>query len=100
MFVLTLKTGFAARCFFGFLQMNLLLNKFARPWFILCVKKHEWKKAFAANKTHFLQPMLPVKVRKCTVPPDHLRSETSSRALAKFQIIRKVRKQGEGIWIK
>jgi len=25
---------------FGFLQMTLLLNKFAHPWFILCVKKH------------------------------------------------------------
>jgi len=36
-FVLTLQTGFAARCFFGFLKMNLLSNKFARPCFILCV---------------------------------------------------------------
>jgi len=31
---------------------------------------------------------------------DHLRSEISSRALATFQIIGKVRKQGEDIWIR
>jgi len=24
---------------FGFLQMTLPLNKFAHPWFVLCVKK-------------------------------------------------------------
>jgi len=40
-FVLTLQTGFEARWCFWFLQMTLLLNKFALPWFILCVKKHE-----------------------------------------------------------
>jgi len=28
------------------------------PWFILCVKKHEWERSIAANKAHFLQPML------------------------------------------
>jgi len=37
--------------------------------------------------------MLPVKVRNCAVPPNHLRSEISSRALATFQIIGKVRQQ-------
>jgi len=40
-FLLTLQAGFAARRFFGFLQMTFLLNKFANPWFVLCVKKHE-----------------------------------------------------------
>jgi len=40
-FVLALQTGFAARCFFVFLQMTFLLNKFAHPWCILSVKKHE-----------------------------------------------------------
>ena len=68
---MTLQTGFAARCFFGFLQMALLLNKFAHPRFILCVKKREWK-SIAANKAHFLQPMLRRKVRKCAVPSEHL----------------------------
>ena len=99
-FVLILQTGFAARCFFGFLQMTLLLNKFAQPWFILCLKKHEWKRSIDANKTRFLQTMLPLKVCKCAAPPDHLRSEVSSRALVTFKIIAKVWKQGEGIWIK
>jgi len=50
----------------------------------------------AANQTHFLQPTLPLMVRKYAVPPDHLRSEISSRALATFQTIGKVRKQ-EGV---
>jgi len=52
-FVLTLQTGFEARWCFWFLRMTLLLNKFALPWFILCVTKHEWKRSIAANKTHF-----------------------------------------------
>jgi len=42
--------------------------------------------------------MLPLKVRKYAAPPDHLRSEISSRALAAFQIIGKVRKQGEALF--
>jgi len=50
----------------------------------------------AANKMHFLQPMLPLMMRKGAVLPDHLRSEISSRVLATFQIIGKARKQ-EGI---
>jgi len=29
-----------------------------------------------------VQPMLPLKVRKCAEAPDHLRNEISSRALA------------------
>jgi len=37
--------------------------------------------------------MLPLKVGKCAVPPDHLRSEISSRPLATVQIIGKTRKQ-------
>jgi len=43
------------------------------------------------------QPMLPLKVRKCAVTPDHLRSAISSRALAAFQIIGKARHQEEAI---
>jgi len=35
----------------------------------------------------------PTIVRKCAVPPDHLRSEISSRTLATFQIIGKSRTQ-------
>ena len=70
---------------FGFLQMALLLNKFVHPWFILCVKKHEWERSIAANKTHFLQLILPLKVRKCAIPPEHLRSEISSCTFATFQ---------------
>jgi len=76
---------------FGFLQMNHPLNKFAHPWFILCVKKH----CFQQNA--FLQPMLRLKVRKHAVSPEHLLSEISSSALATFQNIGKVRKQGETI---
>jgi len=45
----------------------------------------------------FLQQMLPLKVRKCVVTPDHLRSAISSRALAAFQIIGKARHQREAI---
>ena len=41
--------------------------------------------------------MLRLKVRKCAVPPEYLRSEISSRALATFQNIGKARKQGEAI---
>ena len=41
----------------------------------------------------------PFYVRNCVVPPDHLRSEISSRALAPFQKIGKARKQ-EASWIK
>jgi len=37
--------------------------------------------------------MLPLKVRKCAEPPDHLRSEILSRALATLQNIGKARKQ-------
>jgi len=37
---LTLQTGVLQLAgVFGFLQMTLPLNKFARPWFVLCVKK-------------------------------------------------------------
>jgi len=45
------------------------------------------KKNLAANKAHFLQPMLPLKARKCAEPPDHLRSGISSRALATSGVI-------------
>jgi len=55
------------------------------------------KKKHFCQKNAFLLPMLPLKVRKCAVPPEHLRSEISFRALATFQIIGKVRKQGEAI---
>jgi len=53
------------------------------------VQKREWKTSTAANKMHSLQPMLPQKMRTCTVPPDHSRSKIWSRALAIFQIIGK-----------
>jgi len=53
-------------------------------------KKHCCQQsAFSAT----VQPMLPLKVRKCAEPPDHLRSEITSRALATFQITGKARKQ-------
>ena len=71
-FVLTLQTGFATRWCFWFLKMTLLLNKFAHPRFILCVKTHEWKRSIAANKMHFLQPKLLLKVRICVEPPCRL----------------------------
>jgi len=41
--------------------------------------------------------MFPLKVRKCAVLTDHLRSEITFRALATFQNIGKTRKQGEAI---
>jgi len=51
------------------------------------VKKHCCQQsAFSATNT-------PPKVRKCAEPPDHLRSEISSRALATFQNIGKAQKQ-------
>jgi len=37
--------------------------------------------------------MFPLNVRKCAVPPEHLRNEISSPALATFQNIGKARKQ-------
>jgi len=37
--------------------------------------------------------MLRLNVRKCAVPPEHLRSEISSHALATFQNIGKSREQ-------
>ena len=40
-----------------------------------------------------LQSILSLEVRKCAVPPEHLRSEISPRALATFQNIGKARKQ-------
>ena len=55
-----------------------------------CCQKH----AFSAT----VQPIL-LMVPKCAEPPEHLRSEISSRALATFQNIGKARKQ-EAIWIK
>ena len=64
---------------FGFLQMTLLLNKFAHTWFTLCIKKREWKRSIVANKTYSLQPMLPLKMHKCTAPSDHLRRNLISR---------------------
>jgi len=53
------------------------------------------KEALLPTKRFFAtgQPMLPLKVRKCAEPPDHLRNEISSRALATLQNIGKARKQ-------
>jgi len=36
---LTNKLVLRLAAIFGFLQMTLPLNKFAHPWFVLCVKK-------------------------------------------------------------
>jgi len=44
--------------------------------------------------------MLRLKVRKCVVPPEHLRSGIASRALATFLNNGKALKQGEAIGIK
>jgi len=50
-------------------------------------KKHRCQQsAFSATNA-------PLKVRKCAEPPDHLRREITSRALATFQNIGKARKQ-------
>jgi len=38
---------------FAFLQTTLPLSKFAHPWLLLCVKKHECKSSIAANKAYF-----------------------------------------------
>jgi len=46
------------------------------------------KEALLPTK-RILQPMLPLKVRKCAVRPDYLRSAISSRALAAFQNMEK-----------
>ena len=40
---------------FSFPLMTLPLNKFAHPWFILCVNKDECKRSIAANKTDCLK---------------------------------------------
>jgi len=95
-FVLALQIGFAARWCFRFSANESSIEQVCPPWFKLCVKKHEWRRSTAANKAHFLQPTL---LLRCAEPPDHLRSEITSRALATFQNIGKARKQ-EAIWIK
>jgi len=41
--------------------------------------------------------MLPLNVRKCAEPPNHLRGEIASRAIATFENIGNARKQGEAI---
>ena len=79
-FVLTLQTVLRLADVFGFLKMTLVLNTFAHPWFILCIKKHKSKKAFLPIRRIFLKPML-LKVCNCAVPPDHLR-KISSRAIS------------------
>jgi len=92
---LTLQTGFAARWCFCFSANDSFIEQVCPPVVYAMCKKHEWKRSIAANKT---QPMLPLKVRKWAVPPDHLLGEISLRALAAFQIIGKARNQGEAIW--
>jgi len=49
------------------------------------------KEASLPKKRIHCNQMLPLTVRKCTVPSDHLRSEISSHELAAFQIIGKAR---------
>jgi len=51
------------------------------------------KEALLPTKSIFFAINAP-KVRNCAVPPDHLRSEASYRALATFQNIGKTTKQG------
>jgi len=47
------------------------------------------KKKHCCQQSAFFAISAPSKVRNCAVPPDHLRSEISSRALAAFQNIGK-----------
>jgi len=95
---LTLQNGFAARWCFWFSANDSSIEQVCPYLVYTMCKKREWKRSIAANKMHSLQPTITLKVRKCTVPSNHLRCET--RALATFQIIGKARKQGKAIWIK
>jgi len=89
-FVLTLQTlGFVARWCFWFSANESSIEQVYPPLVYAMCKKREWKRSSAANKTHSLQPMPHLRVLKCAVPPDHLRSEISSHVLAIFQIIGK-----------
>jgi len=83
---------------FGFLQMSLLLNRFADPWFILCVKKHEWKR-IATNKARFCNQC---SLQRCANAQYHQTVCTKSHLtqFSTFRNIVKARKQGEAIWIK
>jgi len=49
------------------------------------------KEELLPTKRILCNHMLPLTVRKCTVPSDHLRREILSRELATFQIIEKAR---------
>jgi len=60
-FVQTLQTGFAARWCFWFSANDSSIAQVCPPLiFMLCVKKHQWKRSIVTNKVHFLQPMLPL----------------------------------------
>jgi len=72
---------------FGFLQMNHPLNKFAHPWFILCVKKH------CCQQSAFFATNAPSKGAKTRCTTRTLTSEISSCACATFQNIGTARKQ-------
>jgi len=50
------------------------------------------KKKHCCQQSAFFAINAPSNVRNCVVPPDHLRSEISSRALATFQNIGKTKK--------
>jgi len=57
-------------------------------------KEARVKKKHCCQQSAFSATSAPLKLRKCAEPPDHLRSEiTSRRALATFQNIGKARKQ-------
>jgi len=92
-FVLTLQTGFATLWCFWF-SANNSSNKHVSPPLVYTM----CKEALLPIKRNFCNQRSLWRC-KCAVPPDHLRSEISSRTLATFQNIGKARKQ-EAIWIK
>ena len=88
LFVLILQTGFAARCCF-WLSANIFSIEQVCPTLVYTMCKEAWWKiSIAANKAHFLQPMLLLKVRKCAVPPDHLRSKILFSRIGKISFSR------------
>jgi len=70
------------------------------PPLVYTMCEEAWvKKKHCCQQSAFSATNAPLKVLKWAEPPDHLRSEISSCALATFQNIGKARKQ-EAIWIK
>jgi len=89
---LTLQTGFAA-CWCFWFSTNYLSIEQVCPPLVYAMCKETWvKKKHCCQQNAFFATNAPTKVRKSAVPPDHLRSEISSRTPATFQIIGKSRK--------